>query len=77
MFKGFRILDNVSSCLSDHITKTCPYDVYPLEPHFYKEKLGFEGVYLFFLILIQNIHCGYSLEPPRRGGSNVYRQCMF
>ena len=25
----------------------------------------------------QNIDCGYSLEPPRRGGSNEYRQSMF
>ena len=32
------------------ITKTCPCNVYPLEPQFYIEKLGFEGVYLFFLI---------------------------
>ena len=23
------------------------------------------------------IHCGYSLEPPRRGGSNWYPQSMF
>ena len=59
------------------ITKTCPCNVYPLEPHFYIVKLGFAGVYLSFLLLIQNIHCGYSLEPPRRGGSNVYPQCMF
>ena len=21
--------------------------------------------------------CGYSLEPPRRGGSNEHPQCMF
>ena len=27
---------------------------------------GFSGVYLFFLFLLQNIDCGYSLEPPRR-----------
>ena len=59
------------------ITKTCPCNVYPLEPHFYIEKLGFVGVYLFFLFLLQNIDCGYSLEPPRRGGSNVYPQSMF
>ena len=45
--------------------------------HFYIEKLEFEGVYLTLLFLIQNIHCGYSLEPPPRGGSNVYPQCMF
>ena len=31
------------------ITKTCPCNVYPLEPHFYIAKLGYAGVYLFFL----------------------------
>ena len=25
----------------------------------------------------RNIDCGYSLEPPRRGGSNEYPQSMF
>ena len=25
-----------------------------------------------FLIFAQNIDCGYTLEPPRRGGSNEY-----
>ena len=30
-----------------------------------------------FLIPAQNIDCGYSLEPPRRGGSNEYPQSMF
>ena len=24
-----------------------------------------------------NIDCGYTLEPPRRGGSNEYPQSMF
>ena len=60
-----------------NLIKTCPCNVYPLEPHFYIAKLGYAGVYLFFLFLLQNIDCGYSLEPPRRGGSNVYRQSMF
>ena len=59
------------------IRKTCPYNEYPLEPHFYVAKLGYAGVYLFFLFLLQNIDCGYSLEPPCRGGSNVYPQSMF
>ena len=45
--------------------------VYPLIPHFYIVKLGFAGVYLFLLFLVQNIVCGYSLDPPPRGGSNV------
>ena len=30
-----------------------------------------------FLISAQNIYCGYSLELPRRGGSNEYPQSMF
>ena len=30
-----------------------------------------------FHIFVQNIDCGYSLEPPRRGGSNEYPQSMF
>ena len=46
-------------------------------PHFYIAKLGYVGVYLFFLFLHQNIDCGYSLEQPRQGGSNVYPQSMF
>ena len=43
-------------------------------------KYSKTGVYRgipFFLFLLQNIDCGYSLEPPRRGGSNVYPQSMF
>ena len=42
------------------IMKTCPCNVYPLKPQFYREKLGFAGVYLFSLFLLQNIDCGYS-----------------
>ena len=49
----------------------------PIKPHFYIVKLGFAGVYLFFLFLLQNIDCRYSLEPPRRGGSSKYPQSMF
>ena len=61
----------------DYITKTCLYNIDPLKPHFYIVKLGFTGVYTIFLISAQNIDCGYSLEPPRRGGSNKYPQSMF
>ena len=68
------------NAMETFITKTCSCNVYPLEPHFYiilVAKLGYAGVYLFFLFLLQNIDCGYSLEPPRRGGSSVYPQSMF
>ena len=60
-----------------HITKTYLYNFGPLKPHFYIVKLGFTGVYIIFLISAQNIDYGYSLEPPRRGGSNEYPQSMF
>ena len=63
--------------LSHRITTTCLYNVDPLKPHFYIVKLGFTGVYIIFHISGQNIDCGYSLEPPRQGGSNEYPQSMF
>ena len=47
--------------LSQYITKTCLYNTDPLKPHFYIVKLGFTGVYIVFLISVQNIDCGYSL----------------
>ena len=31
---------------------------------------------IFFHTSAQNIDCGYSLEPPHRGGSNEYPQSM-
>ena len=59
------------------ITKTYLYNFDPLRPHFHIVKLVFTGVYVIFLISAQNIDCGYSLEPPRRGGSNEYPQSLF
>ena len=59
------------------ITKTCLYNFDPLKPHFYIVKLGFTGVYIIFLISAQNIDCRYSLEPPRRSGSNEYHSLYF
>ena len=31
----------------------------------------------YFHISAQKIDCGYSFEPPRRGGSNEYPQSML
>ena len=70
-------LRSASNVQFGFITKTCLYNIDPLKPHFYIVKLGFTGVYIIFLISAQNIDCGYSLEPPRRGGSNEYPQSMF
>ena len=66
-------LTSISVC----ITKTCLYNFDPLKPHFYIVKLGLTGVYIIFLISAQNIDCEYSLEPPRRGGSNEYPQSVL
>ena len=33
----------------------------PLKPNFYIEKLGYAGVYLFFLFLLQNIDCAPTI----------------
>ena len=46
-----------------NIRITGPCDLYPLAPHFYIVKLGFAGVYIIFLFLLQNIDCGCALEP--------------
>ena len=65
----------------NHLVRTSRKHAYiiltPLNPIFYIVNLGFTGVYIVFLISAQNIDCGYSLEPPRRGGSNDYPQSMF
>ena len=42
-----------------------------------KKKLFLIKIPIFFHISAQNIDCGCSLEPPRRGGSNEYPQSMF
>ena len=73
----FALHTNISHFRLILITKTCLYNFDPLKPHFYIVKLGFTGVYVIFLIFAQNIDCGYSLEPPRRGCSNEYPQFMF
>ena len=42
-----------------------------------KMKISNGKILIFFLIFAQNIDCGYTLEPPRRGGSNEYPQSML
>ena len=52
------------------IMQTSPCNEYPLTPHFYIVKLGFTGVYIFFLIFALK-HRSWvlvrtaSLEPPQ------------
>ena len=49
----------------------------PFNPTSIQQNWGLQGYTLFFLFLLNNIDCGYSLELPRRHGSNEYPQSMF
>ena len=63
-------------CFFPYITKTC---LFKHTENVITKKWIFSDkkILIFFLISAQNIDCGYSLEPPRRGGSNEYLQSMF
>ena len=59
------------------VTKTC---LFKYIENFTAKKLKnfrLKNSDIFFQISAQNIDCGYSLEPPRRGASNEYPQSMF
>ena len=69
-----------------HFLLTVPVDHLPLRKHAYSTILEIlppknENFQIkisdIFHISAQNIDCGYSLEPPRRGGSNENPQSMF
>ena len=45
-----RFRHSCQTTVTKAIMQTCPYNVYPLTPHFYIVKLGFTGVFIFFLI---------------------------
>ena len=47
------------------IMLTRPCNLHPLSPHLYIVNWGLQGYTLFFLILLLNIVCGYSSEPPQ------------
>ena len=61
-----------SDCKCHHHANMSMQGLSPYIPHLHIVKMGFTGVNIFFLILP-----GYSLEQPRRGGSNVCQQSMF
>ena len=57
------------------ITKAC---IYKYTENFTNKKGNFsDKTFWYFHISSQNIICGYSLEPPQRGGSNAYPQSTF
>ena len=81
-----RVVHSVANVVFEvSIWKTCPCNEYPLKPHFYISKIGvcraipifFFFFFFFFFLLKKANDCGYSLEPPWQGGSNVYSQSVF
>ena len=50
---------------------------FPETPLLYSKTGVYKGIHYFFLFLLKNIDCGYSLEPPRRGGSNDTHNLSF
>ena len=78
----FRIMNqNTSTRIHSHmvrvlIMKTCPCNIQRFFLAVKIENINYK-LLIFFLIFAQNIYCGYTLEPPRRGGSNEYPQYMF
>ena len=71
-----KIPDQMLQSLVTHITKTRPFKY--IENFTTKKEKKFRlKIPMFFISLLKNIDCGYSLEPPRQGGSNEYPQSMF
>ena len=70
------VVHKVSRAESNFITKTCPCNIQKFFWGCKNENFHWKN-FDIFLIFAQNIDCGYTLEPPRRGGSNEYPQSMF
>ena len=68
------ILTNVNTT-ENHYENT-PIQIYWKVYHQKNENFQIKNSDIF-LISAQNIDCGYSLEPPQRGGSKEYSQSMF
>ena len=66
---------SISVVLMGRITQTCPCNI--LQYFTAVKMIIFRLLLFFFFFFAQNIDCGYTLEPPQRGGSNEYPQSMF
>ena len=73
MFETFFLLYRTPDPFGKHYANR-PIQIYW---KFYKQKGKFTDKNSdIFHISAENIDCGYTLEPPRRGGSNEYPQSM-
>ena len=68
-FNGWK---SISSLRKHAYSSTCILKISPSKTENFQIK-----TLIFFIFLLKNINCGYSLEPPRWGGSNKYPQSMF
>ena len=69
------LIRNVRKCTHGHITKT---RLFKYIENFTTKTWNFlERSSDIFHTTAQNIDCGSSFEPHRRGGSNAYPQSMF
>ena len=74
-FVRLRLTSNIRTSLEVNIKKT---SLFKHTENFTTKKWKFSDKNSdIFHISTQNTDCGYSLEPPRRGGSNEYPQSMF
>ena len=71
-----RILDSQGSKTFLNHYENTPIQLYWKFYHQNNENFQIKNSDIFH-ISAQNIDCGYSLEPPRRRGSNEYPQSMF
>ena len=71
----FASFDIGSTVCPGPITKTC---LFKYTENFTTKNWKFsDKISDIFYISAQNTDCGYSLEPPRWGGSNEYPHSMF
>ena len=80
--------DDSHIAIQNKVNWATKWENVPLRKHAYsnilknfitkKKKWKFSGKNSdIFHISAQNIDCGYSLEPPRRGGSNEHHNLCF
>ena len=76
--RNLQIIDCIDNIIlsSVLITKTCPCNIERFFLALKIENFQLKNKIDIFLIFAQNIDCGYTLEPPRRCGSNEYPQSM-
>ena len=77
VLKGMALESNEHTQKTENTSRKHTYIILtPLNPNFNKTGV-YRRLHYVFLLLLKYIDCGYSLEPPRQGGSNEYPQSMF